>query len=213
MKLIVGLGNPGTRYAQTRHNVGFDVVERLREVWGFPGGDQMAHGARMHQGKVSGESVVLVRPQRYMNRSGGPVASVMSVHGLTPRDVVVIHDEMGLPFDTIRCRASGGHGGHNGLRDIIAHIGRDFRRVRVGVGRPPEGVDPAAFVLGTWRDAERARLDDIVGRSGDAATCILTEGIVAAQNRFNVREPRAQTLTPNSPSKPLQPAPDGGSEL
>lgn len=204
MHLVVGLGNPGRRYVRTRHNVGFDVITQLCERWGMSVAGRKLFGALVSDGSIDGHPAQLARPQKYMNLSGQPVASLMGLHRITPEQVVVIHDDMGLPFGTVRLRRGGGHGGHNGLRDLIAHIGREFLRVRVGIGRPSEGEDAADFVLARWGEEESARLPDVISTGSDAAEVILSEGIIAAMNRFNVREkpPRAPHCTPSNPPVP-----------
>ncbi len=184
MKLVVGLGNPGRRYAWTRHNAGVQVVERLGRRWSIATttkelGSLVGHGAVAH------ERAVLVLPQSFMNRSGQPVASLLGYYKRGIDDLVVVHDELDLPFGSVRVKQGGGHRGHNGLRDIIKHLGADFTRVRVGLGRPPEGWDPADFVLGRWTDAERSDLDGVIDTAADAVEEILCHGVDAAITRFN----------------------------
>jgi PTH1 family peptidyl-tRNA hydrolase len=191
--LFVGLGNPGRKYAQTRHNVGFDVIAQLCDRWGVSAVGRKLFGALVTEGTHAGQPAMLARPQQYMNRSGQPVASLMGLLKLTPERVVVVHDDMGLSPGTVRLRARGGHGGHNGLRDLIAHIGPEFPRIRVGIGRPDEGVDPADFVLGGWTAAEQAWLPETIRAGSDAAEVILSEGLIAAMNRFNVRDKPARS--------------------
>lgn len=190
--MIVGLGNPGRRYERTRHNVGFAAVARLAARWGLAAADERDRfGAKVAEGVVRHRKVMVVRPQNYMNRSGQPVASLAGYHKLAPTDIIVVHDDMDLPFATIRCKAGGGHGGHNGLRDLICHLGADFDRVRIGIGRPPEGWEGADYVLGRWTEQEEAALPDLLDTACDAIETILSEGIERAMNRFNVRRPSA----------------------
>lgn len=212
MHLVVGLGNPGSRYAGTRHNIGFDVVARLCARWGIDPAGKSQLGSQVCDGTIGGVRALLARPQQFMNRSGQPVSALASFFQLAPERVVVIHDEMGLSFGDIRCRASGGHGGHNGLRDIITHIGRDFLRVRFGIGRPEAGGDVSGYVLGRWAAEEQAALSDAVETSCDAVETILREGIVAAQNRFNVRTTTSEAgmSKPPPPPQPKQPRPEPG---
>jgi PTH1 family peptidyl-tRNA hydrolase len=205
MMLLVGLGNPGRKYAQTRHNVGFDVVARLCDRWGLSVLGQKLFGAQVSTGSLEGHPACLARPQKYMNRSGQPVASLMGHLKLTPERVVVVHDDMGLPPGTVRLRSGGGHGGHNGLRDLIAHIGRDFLRIRVGIGRPPVGEDPADYVLGSWSEADSQWLAGAIDTSSDAAQTVLTSGIVAAMNQFNVREKAAHLAAHGTLPNPSAP--------
>jgi len=124
MKLVIGLGNPGRRYQETRHNVGFDVIERLISRWHFSEEGRNQFGSVVCDGQIKGLKTLLVRPQQYMNRSGQPVASIMGYYKLTNADTVVVHDDIGLPFGTVRCREGGGHGGHNGLRDMFRCVGK-----------------------------------------------------------------------------------------
>ena len=187
MFLVVGLGNPGRRYDGTRHNVGFDVVDRLCSRWGIDPTGRAQFGSLISDGVVAGTRALLARPQKYMNCSGQPVASLLGYYKLSAERVVVVHDEMGHPFGAVRCQAGGGHGGHNGLRDLIQHIGREFLRVRVGIGRPPSGWDPADYVLGKWSSSEQPQHGELVDTSSDAVESILRDGLIAAQNRFNVR--------------------------
>ena len=186
-KLIVGLGNPGTSYVKTRHNIGFDIVEVLAARWGLRSPSKKQWGCLVSDGQIAGEKAILALPQSYMNRSGQPVASMMGYFKCKPQDIIVIHDELSLAFGAVRCKVGGGHGGHNGLRDIIKHIGKDFNRVRFGIGRPPANWDPAKFVLAKWRDAEQAELESYINHGSDAIESILRDGVDMAMNRFNVR--------------------------
>lgn len=184
--MVVGLGNPGRRYERTRHNAGFLVVERLAQRWSIAA-DRKASGALVGDGRVGDERVTVVRPQSLMNLSGQPARAMMDFLKIEPPAVVVVHDEVDLPFGAVRCKQGGGHGGHNGLRDLNKHLGPDYLRVRVGVGRPPEGWDTADYVLGTWTDDEAARLPELIDSATDAVEHILRDGIVSAMNRFNPR--------------------------
>jgi PTH1 family peptidyl-tRNA hydrolase len=190
LKLIVGLGNPGDRYQRTRHNIGFGVVESLAERWGAHGQPRRTMDSLVWEGRFSNERCLLVRPQTFMNRSGGPTAALASYFQVAAEDVVVVHDDLDLPFGTVRCKSGGGHGGHNGLRDLHNQLGRDYARVRCGIGRPPEGCDTASYVLSAWNVEEQAELANVVSRACDATEAILQEGVVAAMNVFNVRRPR-----------------------
>lgn len=199
MKLVVGLGNPGRRYRRTRHNVGFLVVDRLAERWGIDVSRRQL-GAEVGDGSIRYERAILCRPQGFMNRSGHPVASIAGYYKLPQESVTVVHDDLELPFGSVRCKLGGGHGGHNGLRDIHKHLGRDFARVRVGIGRPPEGWDPADYVLGKWSPEEDADLSGLLDEAADAVETILVDGVDAAISRF---DDRASTR-PASPSTPAR---------
>ena len=186
MRVVVGLGNPGRKYARTRHNVGFEVIDNLSHRWNIPAeGKQL--GSLVGAGRIGDAKVLLARPQSFMNRSGQPVRSLMGYFKATAEDVVVVHDDLDLPFGRVQLKKGGGHGGHNGLRDLNKHVGAEYIRVRVGVGRPPEGWDVADYVLGKWTDTETSQVDDVVGEACDAVEAILRDGLEAAMNTFNVR--------------------------
>jgi len=184
--LVVGLGNPGRRYAETRHNVGFTVVETLANRWSIPiEGKQL--GSLVGTGRIGDTRAILSRPQSFMNRSGQPVRSLMGYFKLEPDEVVVIHDDLDLTFGRVQVKRGGGHGGHNGLRDLNKHLGGDYTRVRVGVGRPPEGWNSADYVLGKWGSEEKDVIDGVVDQASDAVELLLREGVDVAMNRFNTR--------------------------
>lgn len=186
--LIVGLGNPGPKYAGNRHNVGFMVADLLAER---VGGSFKSHGrarAVVCQGRLTpgGPAVVLVKPLTFMNVSGqavGPLATFFKV----PNDrVVVVHDELDLPYGALKLRAGGGENGHNGLKSVSQALGgRDYLRAKFGVGRPPGRMDPAAFVLRDFSGAERAELPLFLEVTADAVAEIVTAGLAAAQNKYH----------------------------
>ncbi|MDP9416422.1 MAG: aminoacyl-tRNA hydrolase, partial [Actinomycetota bacterium] len=185
--LVVGLGNPGPEYADTRHNVGqllLNVLAR-RASSSFR---SLKGRADVTEGRFApgGARVVLARPRSYMNESGGPVAAVSSYFKVPPERVVVLHDELDLPFGALRLKLGGGDNGHNGLRSIRRSLGTgDFHRVRLGIGRPPGRMDPAAFVLRGFSNSERKELDVHLERAADAVECLVTQGLERAQNDFN----------------------------
>ena len=184
--LVVGLGNPGPEYAETRHNVGVRVVELLAGRAG--GGRFSKHKAHADvlEGRLAGRRIVLAVPRTYMNVSGGPVAGLLRWYGVAADDLVVVHDDLDLGFGVVRLKRGGGEGGHNGLRSISASIGtKDYLRVRVGIGRPPGRQDPADFVLKRFSGAERKELDFVVDLAADAAEALLRDGLEPAQNRFH----------------------------
>lgn len=185
MKLIVGLGNPGAKYIKTRHNIGFDVVLRFAEKLGGSAPTKKQYGALVGSLSYDGEKVLYALPQTYMNLSGQPVASLMGYYKCTDKDVIVIHDDIALDFSTVRCKQSGGHGGHNGLRDIIKHIGKSFLRVRMGIGSPRG--DQARYVLSPFNSQEQSEMDSFVDGGVHAIEHILSSGIISAMNSFNVR--------------------------
>jgi peptidyl-tRNA hydrolase, PTH1 family len=186
--LVVGLGNPGPAYAWNRHNVGYLVVELLARRMG---GSFKAHKSRTEVvagrlGPPPSPSVVLARPRSYMNESGGPVSAVLDYFGVPPDRLVVIHDELDLPYGTMRVKFGGGDNGHNGLRSLRRSLGTgDFYRVRVGVGRPPGRLDPAAFLLRDFTPTERRELELHVDRAADAVESLLSEGLERTQNLYN----------------------------
>jgi len=144
-------------------------------------------------GLVKNERAVLMKPQTYVNLSGGPVRAAMDFYKVPIGNVVVVHDELEVPFGCVRVKRGGGHGGHNGLRDLNQHLGTDYPRVRVGTGRPPEGWDPADFVLSRWKDDEGQEVLRMIERACDAMESVVTEGVDAAMNRFNGEAPTKGT--------------------
>jgi PTH1 family peptidyl-tRNA hydrolase len=187
--LVVGLGNPGPGYAGHRHNVGQMVVAELALRLGTT---LKAHkaGAMVGETRVrpGGDRIALAVPSTFMNVSGRPVAGLLKFYSLDASRLIVIHDELDLPFDTVRLKTGGGPGGHNGVRDIIAAVGPDFVRVRIGVGRPPGRQDPADFVLSPFAKAERESLPNLISDAADATEQLLTEGLHAAQQRWHTRQ-------------------------
>jgi peptidyl-tRNA hydrolase, PTH1 family len=184
--LVVGLGNPGTEYSETRHNVGFRVVELLAARAG--GGRFSKHRSHSDvlEGRLAGRRVVLAKPRTYMNVSGGPVAGLLKYFSVPAEDLVVIHDDLDLGFGVVRLKRGGGEGGHNGLRSISSSIGtRDYLRVRFGIGRPPGRQDPADFVLKRFSGAEKKELEFAVDLAADAVEALLDDGLEATQNRFH----------------------------
>ncbi|HEV7869807.1 MAG TPA: aminoacyl-tRNA hydrolase [Modestobacter sp.] len=187
---MVGLGNPGPGYAGNRHNVGAMVLAELAARAGIrlSAGKGPRARALSGEGRLAGRRVVLAQPLTYMNESGGPVRGLLDYHHLPATDLVVVHDELDLPFETVRLKRGGGEGGHNGLRSISRSLGtRDYLRVRVGIGRPPGRQDPADFVLKDFSVTERKTLDLLVSEGADAAELLLERGLEAAQNTVHPR--------------------------
>jgi len=188
LKLVVGLGNPGERYADTRHNIGCMVVVRLAARAGVAL-KRPAYQGLCGVGRLVGEEATLLLPQTYMNRSGASVAPACQSLGIAPGDLIVVHDEIDLPFATLRIKTGGGHGGHNGLRSISEALGHgDFIRVRLGVGRPPAGGDVSGYVLNRFAGGERVQLDDYLDAATDALEFLLRRGPIEAMNAYNNRE-------------------------
>lgn len=184
--LVVGLGNPGPEYAETRHNVGFRVVELLAARAGGGRFSKHKSNADVLEGRLAGRKVVLAKPRTYMNVSGGPVAGLLRYFSVPAAELVVVHDDLDLGFGVIRLKQGGGEGGHNGLRSISSSVGtRDYLRVRFGIGRPPGRQDPADFVLKRFSAVERKDLDLAVDLAADAAEALLSDGLEPAQNRFH----------------------------
>ena len=184
--LVVGLGNPGPAYAGNRHNAGFMVLDLLGER---VGARFTAHKGRADvvEGRLAGRRVVLAKPKCYMNESGGPVASMRDWFKVPADRILVVHDELDIPYAALRLKLGGGDNGHNGLRSITKAIGtREYLRVRFGVGRPPGRQDPADFVLKDFSAAERKELPFHVDRAADAVEALLTGPLEAAQNVFHV---------------------------
>lgn len=184
--LVAGLGNPGPGYAGHRHNVGQLVVDELATRIGATFGRHKTQSL-VAEGRVEpgAPKLVLAKSTGFMNASGGPVSRLLKFYSLAPDRLIVVHDELDLPFDTIRLKSGGGPGGHNGLRDVISAVGPDFIRVRIGIGRPPGRQDPADFVLSTFSKAERELLPTVVADAADAVEQIVADGLVAAQQRWH----------------------------
>ncbi|WP_328388308.1 aminoacyl-tRNA hydrolase [Nocardia sp. NBC_00416] len=184
--LIVGLGNPGPAYERTRHNVGFLVADSLAER---VGGRFTAHkksGADLLQARLDGRQVLIAKPRSFMNLSGRPVAALARFFSVPPTEVVVVHDELDLPFGEIKLKRGGGEGGHNGLRSISGALTtKDYVRTRIGIGRPPGRQDPADFVLKPFSAAERKELPVVVEQAADAVELLLRVGLEMAQNRLH----------------------------
>jgi peptidyl-tRNA hydrolase, PTH1 family len=183
--LIVGLGNPGPEYAGNRHNAGFLVADVLA---GRAGARFKRDRSRAHVAvaRLDGTPVVLAKPMTYMNLSGGPVAALRAFYKVPTDRIVVVHDELDIPFGSIRLKLGGSDNGHNGLRSVASALGtRDYYRVRVGIGRPPGRMDPADFVLHDFAKAERAELPGVLSTAADAVQTLLARGLAAAQNEFH----------------------------
>ena len=187
--LVVGLGNPGPAYAGHRHNVGHMVVAELADRMGSAYRAHKYGRADVVEGRLSpgGARLVVARGRCYMNESGGPVAALASFYKVPPEHLVVVHDELDIPFDTLRVKIGGGDNGHNGLRSIRRALGTgDYYRVRVGVGRPPGRQSPADFVLSDYSATERKVLPFQLDKAADAVESLLTEGLSTTQSRFNM---------------------------
>ncbi|MEV0364298.1 aminoacyl-tRNA hydrolase [Nocardia fusca] len=184
--LVVGLGNPGPAYERTRHNVGFLVADSLAQR---VGGRFTAHkksGADLLQARLDGRQVLIAKPRSYMNLSGRSVAALARFFSVPPTEVVVIHDELDIPFGEIRLKRGGGEGGHNGLRSVSGALtSKDYLRTRIGIGRPPGRQDPADYVLKPFSSVERKELPTVVEQAADAVELLLRVGLEAAQNQLH----------------------------
>lgn len=201
MWLLVGLGNPGPKYEATRHNVGFQVIDAVTTRCRVSS-LRAKLGAEVGEALIGSERVLLCKPMEYMNTSGQAVVRVAKFWKIEPAQTVVVHDDLDLPFGRLKLGAGGGHGGHNGLRSIIAEWGTaDFGRVRFGIDRPPTGRDPADYVLTDFKAVERKELADYCGRAAEAAETIIRDGLTVAMNRFNTKTglgPKRQDQTQDS---------------
>ncbi|HEY3534538.1 MAG TPA: aminoacyl-tRNA hydrolase [Pedococcus sp.] len=194
--LVVGLGNPGPRYAGNRHNVGAMVVD---ELVARTSATRTSHKARASvasvrvgvlPGGAPGPRAVVAVPSSYMNESGGPVKALMKFFSVDPDRLLVVHDELDIPAGDVRLKKGGGEGGHNGLRSISSALGtRDYLRVRVGIGRPPGRMDAADFVLRDFSTVERKELPFLVSEAADAVEAVVTLGLLAAQQKYHARTP------------------------
>jgi PTH1 family peptidyl-tRNA hydrolase len=187
VSLVVGLGNPGREYAQTRHNIGSQVVTRLAEKHSLSF-SHMQSQALVATGRIGDVRVVLAKPQTWMNESGKAVGPLVRFYKVELARLLIVYDDLDRPAGTLRLRSEGGSGGHNGMNSIIARLGtQDFARLRVGIGRPPGRMDPAAYVLRPFGRDDEMLMNMARDRAVEAIECFLAEGIVAAMNRFNAQ--------------------------
>lgn len=186
--LIVGLGNPGPEYEKTRHNIGQMVLDELAKEVGGSFKKHSKASAVVVEGRLGfgGPKVILMKSLGYMNTSGGPVSAIAKFYGIDPDHVIVVHDELDIPFDTIKLKIGGGEGGHNGLRDITKALGtKDYYRVRTGIGRPPGRMDTADFVLKPFSSTEAKDLPFLISNAADATMMLMKEGLLATQQRYH----------------------------
>lgn len=191
--LIVGLGNPGPRYENTRHNVGFRAVERLAQKYGLSF-TKIEHKAQVASGTINGQRVILAKPQTYMNVSGDSVAPIARFYKIEPDHIIVVHDDLDLPLGTLRIRKEGSSGGQNGLKHILQRLGtQSVPRVRIGIGRPPGRMDPADYVLTPFKGDDEILAIEMMDRAVTAIETWLNEGIELAMSRHNgTGEPRVK---------------------
>lgn len=196
LKLIVGLGNPGPEYARTRHNAGFWLVDELARRHGGAFRFEGKHQAELARVRIGGEELWLAKPMTFMNRSGGPVSSVLGFYKMTPAQMLVAHDEIDLPSGTVRLKEAGGHGGHNGLRDLIAAQGDGFWRLRIGVGHPGSKNEVVDFVLTRASADEQRAIDETIVAGADAIEEMLRSSAQIAMNKLHsLGKPAANAKT------------------
>lgn len=186
--LIVGLGNPGPEYEKTRHNIGQMVLDELAKEVGGSFKKHSKASAVVVEGRLGfgGPKVILMKSLGYMNTSGGPVSALAQFYDINPDRIIVVHDELDIPFDTIKLKIGGGEGGHNGLRDITKALGtKDYYRVRTGIGRPPGRMDTADFVLKPFSSTEAKDLPFLISNAADATVMLIKEGLQATQQRYH----------------------------
>ena len=183
--LLVCLGNPGKEYANTRHNIGFLAADALEKRAGVKF-NKLRYRALTGEVTLGGQRVLVVKPQTYMNLSGEAVKLAGGFYKIPPEHILVLYDDISLPLGKLRIRASGSAGGHNGIKNIIAHLGTDaFPRIKVGVGAPAQPDGMVDWVIGNFTAAERKAVDEAIERALDAAECVIAHGVGEAQNRFN----------------------------
>ncbi len=182
--LIAGLGNPGREYGSNRHNIGFMAVNRLAEAYDIAL-TRVQQRAIIGNGRIGGQSVILCKPQTYMNRSGEAVGGLARFYKIETPQILVVYDELDLPFGSVRLRKQGGSGGHNGMKSVIRHIGNDFPRLRLGVGRPPGRMDPAAYLLQDFKKDDFSVLDELLDDAVAAIVSFINEGVELAMTRHN----------------------------
>ena len=226
MQLFVGLGNPGAKYAQNRHNIGFMAVDRIADDHGFGPWKSKFQG-HIAEGRLGGEKVLLLKPETYMNRSGQSVGEAMRFYKLEPGDVTVFHDELDLAPGKVRVKQGGGHAGHNGLRSIHGHIGEGYRRVRLGIGHPGRKELVAGYVLRDFAKADEGWLDDLLRGVSDGAGDLAAGDNGKFMNAVALRvapprssttakpgpKPEAGPQTPQQSNNPADPPEDARSPL
>ncbi|MBV9696887.1 MAG: aminoacyl-tRNA hydrolase [Gammaproteobacteria bacterium] len=194
LKLIVGLGNPGTEYARTRHNAGFQLLEELAQRHGASFRSEPRHRAELARAQIGGADLWLLKPMAYMNHSGDAVQSIASFYKVSPAAVLVAYDELDFPPGVVRLKFGGGAAGHNGMRDVIAQLGDGFWRLRIGIGHPGDRTQVLDYVLGRPPVAQAMLLQEGLQAAADAVPVLLTEGAQIAMNRLHGRDPPGSTV-------------------
>ena len=203
MRLLAGLGNPGSNYAMNRHNVGFLAIDRLADRHGCSPWKKKGPSL-ISDGRIGSEKIILVKPQSFMNKSGLPIAEIARFHKIDTNDIFVFHDELDLAAGKLRVKTGGGHGGHNGLRDIDRHIGVDYWRVRIGIGRPPhEAMDVKSWVLADFgRDEQKGWLPTLLDAMADEADRLVEHDDGGFMSRVSYLAPAPQPKSDNGKDKP-----------
>ena len=192
MKMIAGLGNPGSEYARTKHNVGFMFLDALAEKLGADNW-KTKYDALVAEARIGTEKVLLVKPLTYMNESGRAVGPLMSWYKLAPEDLIVVHDDMDIPAGTIRIRRKGSAGGHNGMKSILYHVGdENFPRLRIGIGRPLPGWTGVKHVLAPFSEEDAPKIREAIAYLLPALECVVTDGVDLAMNRYNPKKQKAK---------------------
>jgi PTH1 family peptidyl-tRNA hydrolase len=206
MRLFAGLGNPGSNYAINRHNVGFLAVDRLADRHGCSPWKKRGPSL-ISDGRIGSEKIILVKPQSFMNKSGQPIAEIARFHKIDTNDIFVFHDELDLAAGKLRVKTGGGHGGHNGLRDTDRHIGVDYWRVRIGIGRPPhEAMDVKSWVLADFgRDEQMGWLPTLLDAIADEADRLVEHDNDRFMSRVSYLAPAPQPIGDNGKGKPASP--------
>ncbi len=208
MKLVVGLGNPGAKYARNRHNIGFMVLDQIATDHGFPDW-RSKHNGSLSEGRFGSHRVVLLKPETFMNKSGDSVSAAVKFYKIAPQDVIVFHDEIDLAPGKVRWKEGGGHAGHNGLRSIHAHIGPEYARVRLGVGHPGHKDAVPGYVLRDFPKADAVWLDDVLRGCSDGAPHLAESDGGRFMNAVALRvtPPRSSTSKSGADQKPKEPEP------
>lgn len=210
MKVIVGLGNPGREYAQTKHNVGFMLLDALAEKMGITDW-QSKFDALIAEGRMGTEKILLVKPQTYMNESGRAVGPLMNWYKLMPEQLIVAHDDMDIPAGSIRIRKKGSAGGHNGIKSVLAHLGdENFSRVRIGIGRPLPGWTVINHVLAPFQEEDVPKIKEAIQYLLPAVECIVTEDTDKAMNLYNPKKVKKQKQKAEPEKQESKEAQEGG---
>lgn len=188
MNIIFGLGNPGVRYRKTRHNIGFQIVDRLAEKYHIRLSSKRFKSL-YGKGWIDVKEVILAKPMTYMNQSGEAVREALNFFRLSVEDLIIVHDDLDLPFGRLRFKRKGGDGGHQGVRSITESLNQNnFLRLKVGIGRPPEGMDPSEYVLSPFDEIEQSKLEEVISRGVESIEVLLREGLERAMNQFQKKQ-------------------------